>query len=104
MINRRSTMPVNLRNISREELLRLGKVASYGWKDRETGTVWPALKLREKQTLIMWDGHLHHADAGDYIVKCENKPHPVYGVISYFAHETQLTVMPVARPPAFFKA
>jgi len=94
-------MPIDLRTISREKLLRLGDVVSYGWKDKPSGQVWPALKLYDDQRLILWDGREVRADAGDYIVRCEDGPKPVYGRVSYFAHETQFNVKPVNNPPAF---
>lgn len=90
---------IDLRQATREQILELA-VPSCAWKDKNTGAIWPAVKLRQHTRVTLWDGREKLLYGGDYIVRCEENP-PVYGSVAYFAHETRYGVEPIYDGPIF---
>lgn len=66
---------VDLRNVSRQELLKLGVPARFAFKHRETKAFWPTLTLTVQACkLITADGNVIRATKDDFIIRLGTNP------------------------------
>lgn len=87
---------IDLRSVTPETFPTLGNPAPWRWQYKKKPKDPPlkAVTLKENAEVILVSGEIAHLVKGDDIVQTNDKP-PLYGYISYAAHELQTNFKPV---------